>query len=118
MPCDFRPLPFLGNPHVQTLVGNLFKGSPRRLAAREHHVALADGDRLAVFDSVPAGWRPGMPMVLVVHGLGGSHRSGYAQRLAGLLHRHGLRMVRMDLRGAGKGAALARKSYNGGARTM
>jgi uncharacterized protein len=114
MPGDFRPLPFLANPHVQTLVGNLFKGAVLRLPSREQHVALADGDRLAIFDSVPAGWRPGMPMVLVVHGLGGSHQSGYAQRLAALLLPQGLRVVRMDLRGAGHGAALARQSYNAG----
>jgi predicted alpha/beta-fold hydrolase len=53
-------------------------------------------------------------MVLLVHGLGGCHRSGYMQRLGGLLLPHGLRVVRMDLRGAGAGAALARRSYHGG----
>jgi len=109
---DFRPLPFLANPHVQTVVGNLFMGTMPRLRASERHVVLPDGDRLALFDSVPAGWRPGGRMVLVVHGLGGSHRSGYAQRLTALLLPRGLRMVRMDLRGAGRGAALARSSYN------
>lgn len=114
MHIDFRPLPFLANPHLQTLVGNLYRGTPPRLPSREHHVVLADGDRLAVFDSVPGGWRPGMPMVLVVHGLGGSHRSGYSQRLAALLLRRGLRVARMDLRGAGRGAALARRSYHAG----
>jgi hypothetical protein len=109
---DFRPLPFLANAHVQTLVGNLFKGVMPRLPATERHVLLPDGDRLALFDSVPAGWRPGERMVLVVHGLGGSHRSAYAQRLAAWLLPHGVRVVRMDLRGAGRGAALARRSYN------
>jgi predicted alpha/beta-fold hydrolase len=114
MHLEFRPLPFLANPHVQTLIGNMFKGSLPRLASTERHVLLADGDRLALFDSVPAGWRPGMPLVLVVHGLGGSHHSGYAQRLAGRLLPWNLRVVRMDLRGAGRGAALARGSYNAG----
>jgi predicted alpha/beta-fold hydrolase len=114
MHLDFRPLPFLANPHLQTLIGNVFKGALPRLASMERHVLLADGDRLALFDSVPAGWRSGMPLVLVVHGLGGSHRSGYAQRLAGLLLAWNLRVVRMDLRGAGRGAALARGSYNAG----
>jgi predicted alpha/beta-fold hydrolase len=35
------------------------------------------------------------------------------QRMAGLLWSRGVRSVRMDLRGAGRGATLARQTYNG-----
>ena len=52
-------------------------------------------------------------MVLMVHGLAGSHRC-YQHRLASQLLPHGIRVVRMDLRGAGRGVALARGVYNGG----
>ena len=111
---DFRPLPFLGNPHVQTVLGSLWRGAPPTFAVRECLVPLPDGDRLVLHDSVPPGWRPGGRIALLVHGLGGSHRSGYMERLTGLLLPHGLRVVRMDLRGVGRGEALARRTYHGG----
>jgi predicted alpha/beta-fold hydrolase len=107
----FRPLPLLGNPHVQTLLGNLLRGSPE-VAARERHVLLPDGDRLVLHDSVPPRWRPGGRVALLVHGLGGSHRSGYLLRVAALLLRRGFRVGRLDLRGVGRGARLARRTYN------
>jgi predicted alpha/beta-fold hydrolase len=102
----------LGNAHVQTLVGNLFRGTRPRLPAKERHVLLPDGDRLVLHDSVPLGWRPDARIALLVHGLGGSHRSGYMERMTALLLPRGLRVVRLDLRGAGRGAALARRTYN------
>src|SRR5436189_205634 len=77
----FRPLPFLGNPHVQTILGNLWQGPRVRLSTRMHVVPLADGDALAVHDTAPPDWRPGRPIVVLVHGLGGSHRSASMQRL-------------------------------------
>jgi uncharacterized protein len=111
---EFRPFPFLGNAHVQTLMGNLLQGAVPRLLATERHVLLADGDQLALHDSVPPRWLPGGPMALLVHGMGGSHRSGYMQRLTALLLPRGVRVVRLDLRGAERGAPLARRTYNAG----
>jgi predicted alpha/beta-fold hydrolase len=110
---EFRPLPFLGNPHVQTLLGNLLNG-PKLSGSVERLAPLPDGDHLVLHDSVPPRWRPGDRIALLVHGLGGSHRSAYLQRVARQLLPHGLRVVRLDLRGAGSGAAFARRTYNGG----
>jgi len=110
----FRPLPFLGNPHVQTIVGSYFRGPIPPLPVRLSTVRLTDGDQLVLYDSKPPGWCPGGVMALLVHGLGGSHRSTYEQRLAALLLPHGIRVVRMDMRGAARGLPLARGTYNGG----
>lgn len=77
-------------------------------------VALADGDRLAVHDNVHPDWRDGQGIVILVHGLGGCHRSGCMLRLAKRFLHHGFRVLRVDLRGAGAGAGLARKTYHGG----
>jgi predicted alpha/beta-fold hydrolase len=63
---------------------------------------------------VPTGWQDGHGIVLLVHGLGGCHRSGYMLRLGRRFVKHGLRVLRMDLRGVGAGAMLARKTYHGG----
>jgi uncharacterized protein len=109
---DFKPLPFLGNPHVQTVLGNLWPGNLRALPTRAWQVALLDGDRLVVHDSTPAGWRNGLRLALLVHGLGGCHSSGYMVRIAWQLFRRGWRVLRLDLRGAGAGAAWARRTYN------
>jgi predicted alpha/beta-fold hydrolase len=97
---------------VQTVLGNIFKGTIPRVPVIRRQVPLPDGDRLMLHDSQPPTWQKGNPIVLAVHGLGGSHESGNMIRLLGLLIPHGLRVVRMDLRGAGEGAALAKRTYN------
>jgi predicted alpha/beta-fold hydrolase len=114
MTYSFRPLRFLSNPHVQTILANILPGPAADPVARQHHVLLPDGDRLVLHDSTPMGWGRGDRMALVVHGLGGSHRSGNVRRVASMLLEHGFRVGRLDLRGAGKGVGLARRSYNGG----
>ncbi|MFL5245634.1 MAG: YheT family hydrolase [Gemmataceae bacterium] len=111
---EFRPLPLLGNGHIQTLLGTLFTGRALSDPAREHRITLADGDTLAFHDNAPPQWRAGDPIVLLVHGLGGSHRSRHVQRIARLLLPYGLRVMRVDLRGSGSGLPLARRSYHGG----
>jgi predicted alpha/beta-fold hydrolase len=104
----------LGNRHVQTLLGNAFLGSPILVPAREHCLPLADGDLIVWHDHRPLRWRPGDLVVVLVHGLGGSHRSGHVQRLAGLLLGRGARAICLDLRGCGKGLPLARRAYHAG----
>jgi predicted alpha/beta-fold hydrolase len=114
MSSEFRPLPFLGNAHVQTLLGNLFKEPEIGQPTRECPLHLPDGDQLLLYDTTPPTWKPGDRIALLVHGLGGTHRSAYLVRVAKLLLRHGLRVVRLDLRGCGGGMALARRPYHGG----
>jgi predicted alpha/beta-fold hydrolase len=50
-------------------------------------------------------------MALLVHGLGGDHRSSGIERKAHRLSTLGWRVFRMDLRGAGAGSRLARRVY-------
>jgi predicted alpha/beta-fold hydrolase len=113
-PSPFRPFPFLRNPHAQTLLGHLMPGPHLAFPTQVRTVALADGDRLAVHENVPRDWRDDQGVVIVVHGLGGSHRSGYMLRLAKRFLQHGCRVLRVDLRGAGAGAGLARQTYHAG----
>jgi predicted alpha/beta-fold hydrolase len=77
-------------------------------------VGLPDGDRVVLHDSQPAEWQVGGPMALLVHGMGGDHRSGYMQRVTQLFLQRGWRAVRMDQRGCGRGVGLARRPYNAG----
>ncbi|HZU37737.1 MAG TPA: alpha/beta fold hydrolase [Gemmataceae bacterium] len=113
-PLDFRPLPLLRNPHVQTILGTCLRGPAFKHATVERELLLADGDRLLLFDSVPPGWQPGQPIALLLHGLGGSHQSYHLQRMGRHLLPLGYRVVRLDMRGCGKGAPLARRFYHAG----
>jgi predicted alpha/beta-fold hydrolase len=111
---DFRPFPFLGNAHIQTLLGNLLPGPEITHPSRVHYVMLSDGDRLVLHDTIPARWRRGDRIALLVHGLAGSHRSRHVRGLTRLLLPRGIRVVRVDLRGCGRGLPLARHNYHGG----
>jgi predicted alpha/beta-fold hydrolase len=75
---------------------------------------LPDGDGLVLYDAIPDAWCPGDRIAVMVHGLTGSHASGQVQRLGRRFLARGVRVVRLDLRGTGKGLHLARGYYNGG----
>jgi predicted alpha/beta-fold hydrolase len=111
---QFRPLPWLGNAHLQTVLSQCLSGPRLAHPTREHQLTLPDGDRLVLHDSVPFGWSPGDRTALLVHGLCGCHRSAILQRVGRMLLRQRLRVVRLDLRGAGRGAALSRRAYHAG----
>ena len=50
----------------------------------------------------------------MIHGLAGCHQSPYMRRIAAKLNAGGIRTFRMDLRGCGAGALLARLPYHSG----
>lgn len=109
----FRPFPGVGGPHLQTilaarLVLPLEPRSERRL------VELPDGDRLSLHVSRPEPHRPGAPVAILAHGLCGSHRSPYLQRISRSLAARGVVAVRVNLRGCGSGRGLAQRPYHSG----
>ncbi|HVU87950.1 MAG TPA: alpha/beta fold hydrolase [Pirellulales bacterium] len=110
----FRPHPLLRSGHLQTLAGVYFPGELNDYRARQHQVALDDGDRLVLHDDCPEEWQPGCAVALLMHGLGGSHESVYMRRAAQKLCAHAVRAFRMDLRGCGAGIELARLPYHSG----
>jgi predicted alpha/beta-fold hydrolase len=110
----FRPLPLLGNAHVQTVLAQWLPGPDCPRPDRRYIVWLPDGDGLVLHDNIPPGWQPGGPIALLLHGLSGSHTSLQVRRLGGLLLPRRVRVVRMDLRGAGQGLTLARRFYHAG----
>lgn len=111
---EFRPHTLLRGGHAQTVGAVAFPGRLPEYRAQQHVVELADGDRIVLHDDCPASWTPGDRTVLLVHGLGGCHRSAYMQRIAHKLAARGVRAFRMDLRGCGAGVALARLPYHSG----
>ena len=111
---DFRPCLLMRCGHRQTVLGNLLPGGRFPYAARSHRLTLRDGDLLVVHDDMPSQWKPSDPVAVLVHGLGGDHRSGYMVRIAAKLNQQGVRVFRMDQRGCGAAEFLSTKTAHAG----
>lgn len=114
----FLPPWLFRNGHVQTLVGTYVFGRKPYLPPPSTEtlieVPLIDGDRLMCHDDCPPGWKPGDQVVLLLHGLAGSHASPYMCRLAMRFYQRNVRAFRLNWRGCGTGMHLARYPYHSG----
>lgn len=110
----FRPARGLSSPHAQTAWATLFPSLLPLAGTTERRLRLDDGDLVVLHDNCPQNWRRSDHVVLMLHGLGGSHRSGYMVRLAARLQQRGVRAFRMDHRGCGAGNSLAKHPYHAG----
>ena len=111
--CSFKPFPYLSSPHLQTIISSFLpSGAAPPSAGRL--IDLGEGDRLSCHVSTPAEWSPRDPTAVLIHGMGGSHESGYMVRIARKLFHANIRCVRANLRGAGSGAGLSRRPYHAG----
>lgn len=106
----FRPHPLVRGGHLQTIVGS-YLPSPAAIQSTVHRVLLPDGDAIALHDDGDSSNRA---VVILVHGLGGSHQSGYMVRCSAKLRAAGFGVFRMDLRGCGAGLGLARRPLHAG----
>ncbi|WP_237170718.1 YheT family hydrolase [Paludisphaera borealis] len=111
---SFAPHPWVKGGHAQTIGGWLLGGGRLGLEVETLSIDLGDGDHLCVLESIPRGWRVGEPAAVLIHGLAGSAGAPYLIRFANRLHAMGVRVVRMNLRGAGEGFGLARRIYHAG----
>jgi predicted alpha/beta-fold hydrolase len=109
----FDPLPFFKSPHRQTITAALPLLLPT-LPSIPLSVKLADGDTIVSLISTPAKWHPEHGTIVLLHGLDGSDNSPYMARVSSKLYQQGYRVVRVNYRGCGAGAGLARKTYTGG----
>jgi predicted alpha/beta-fold hydrolase len=110
---NFEPHPWLRGRHAQTIVARFWGGVRDTLPETAHEVELPDGDRLVLLESVPQ--RPSIaPVALLVHGLAGDAAAPYMLRLGIRLFQRGVRVIRLNLRGAGTGFGLARNIYHAG----
>ena len=106
----FRPAWWLPGPHLQTLWPYLFRPS-RTVALHRERLELPDGDFLDLDWTAESGAKG---LILVLHGLEGSSRSAYIQRLLHQLGRFGLQAVVMHFRGcSGEPNRLARGYHAG-----
>ena len=111
----FRPPRWAKGGHRQTLLGYWCRRWLRwPLATEDVIVDAGDDVRLLL----RATWQPGpretRPLLLLVHGLGGSDRSPYVLSTGRLAWRRGWHVVRANLRGAGDSESLCPRLYNAG----
>ena len=100
---EFVPARGLSGANLQTVFASLFPGRTTLPGTVQRHLRLDDGDLIVLHDNTPPTWERGDHVVLLLHGLGGSHQSGYMVRMAAKLSFQGIRVIRMDHRGCGAG---------------
>ncbi|MBX3020951.1 MAG: alpha/beta fold hydrolase [Bdellovibrionales bacterium] len=110
----FYPFPFARSGYLQTVYGSYWPILKPSKPDCFHHVMLPDGDILVMAENRPIGWKSGSRIMLLVHGVTGSHQSTYMQRMCRRLHRKGYMVLRLNLRHCGPGKGLARHPYHGG----
>ena len=111
----FNPLPFARSGHLQTIYGNYWPILKPSRPDCFHHVVLPDGDIMVLAENRPKNWQPGSRIMLLVHGLTGSHQSHYMQRMCRRLNKKGYLVLRLNLRHSGPGMGLARTPLHAGA---
>jgi predicted alpha/beta-fold hydrolase len=110
---DFKPLRFFSDCHAQTILGSLtcFAKAP---PSRTEYLLLADMDCLTMEICTPKNWNLSDPTVVLIHGLCGSDKSNYLQRLTKKFYSKGIQTVRVNLRGCGTSKGIARYFYHCG----
>ncbi|MEX2609634.1 MAG: alpha/beta fold hydrolase [Gemmatimonadota bacterium] len=94
-PEPFHPAPWARGAHMQTVLGRYLRRPPAPAFLRER-VETPDGDFVDLdFPAPPA---PGAPLVLLVHGLEGSARRGYAIHVYRALAARGVGAVGLNFR--------------------
>lgn len=110
----YRPHPLLRNGHLQTLMLGISYGDRPPHHATEIQIRLDDGESLVVHEELGGPLHDAAPTAILIHGLGGNHRSPYLQRIAQQLRLAGVRTWRVDLRGSGAGLSLAWRPAHAG----
>jgi predicted alpha/beta-fold hydrolase len=111
----FRPHPWTIGPHRQTLLGYWLRRRLRwRWAQEDLWVEVSRETRLLVRVTWQPGPRRHHPLLLLVHGLGGSDLASYALSAGGLALARGFHVARMNMRGAGDSESENRHFYNAG----
>lgn len=111
-PLQFHPHWAAQGPHRQTVFGTLLPSRFRPTRTRHHVVQLKDGEHLLVFENGLS--QQDRPPCVLVHGLGGSYRSGYMQRIAAKLAAQGQHVFRINLRGSEEGVRCAYRTAHAG----
>lgn len=106
----FKPAWWLKSPHLQTIWPSLFRARIKLDIHRER-IELSDGD------FIDLSWHQACrgPLVMLIHGLEGSHDSHYVTPILQRLHQAGFSTLFMHLRGCSLEPNRLLRSYHSGA---
>ena len=111
----FRPHPLTVGGHRQTLLGYWRRRHLRwTLPQEDLWVPVGEEARLLLRVTWQPGPRDAHPLLLVVHGLGGSDRAAYALSTGHLAYARGFHVARLNMRGAGESEEANSRFYNAG----
>jgi predicted alpha/beta-fold hydrolase len=110
---NFHPFFGLRSPHLQMIL-SAFVPAGKSPPSAQWLVDVSNGDKLSCEVSTPPEWSYNDKTVVLIHGLGGSHLSRYMIRVARKFYHHGIKVVRVNLRGCGSGEGLAKTPYCAG----
>lgn len=109
----FEPNWLLRNPHLQTALGLRSRNAPD-VASEHMRITAFDGDTLNVYCDPDIADGPGAPIVLVAHGMEGSHRSPSVRRLRAGARALGWNSVALLHRSCGRKLNEAKRLYHTG----
>lgn len=109
----FQPFWGLSSKHLQMIVAVFFP-QKKSFTSTQHLIDIGNGDQLSCEVSIPTDWMQDHNTTVLIHGLGGSHSSGYMVRIAHKFYKKGHKVVRINLRNCGSGKGLSKLPYNAG----
>lgn len=109
---EFKPAWWLASTHAQTMYPALIRNVQPPVDKTERMV-MPDGDFVDLCWAIN-GLAPDAPLVVMLHGLGGNVRSGYAAGLMQTLNQLGYRALVMHLRGASDEPNRLARAYHSG----
>jgi predicted alpha/beta-fold hydrolase len=109
----FKPAWWLRNAHLQTFWPALLRRPPAPPTWRER-LATPDGDFIELDWCGKAAEAPGIPIVMLLHGMTGSSRSSYILGMQAALSRLGWRSVAMNFRGCSGQPNQTARCYHSG----
>ncbi|MCO1334349.1 hydrolase [Microbulbifer sp. OS29] len=110
---SFSPAVGLGNRHLQTIFGRFHRTKPW-IVTHCRWYDTPDGDSLALHYPKPLRSDSGCPLVLILHGLGGSVGSTYVQGLMETLLEDHFQVAVMHFRGCGGIPNRLPRAYHSG----
>ncbi|MDX2345412.1 MAG: hydrolase [Legionella sp.] len=110
---NFKPAWWLSNTHAQTMFPALTKRKKPPITQFER-LELPDGDFIDLAWAAPKHLNPNTPLVILLHGLGGSLNSSYVARQLKAYNLHGWRAVFMHFRGASDTPNRLNRAYHSG----
>ena len=112
---NFIPATFLGNKHIQTLVGILIKPSSNFIQKNSKDVKLKIDKNTSLLLNINLQEnRLSSKTAIMIHGLTGSANSSYILRIATKLYNKGYNIIRMNLRNCGETEYLTTSLYHAG----